>query len=245
MLTLLASLVTLMAIIVSISGKTWDDAQVGVRKLTSTGRWVLVVAMASFFVSVVQDVQENAKAKAQTNQARLIQHLAHEEIGEAVQLLLFPFAELYQNAHQHAWNYHFYSDAMVDSTMASSVVTFLMSFSQRRFYTEPAYTEEVFLSEAASWVFEEYGHTAGPVLSSGHGSWCNMFEAGSDTCAVLLDRTVVRFGSYLSPETVEAIQDLTRNQLFIGLRTPRRTIDDGCDLWTTMGFTPQYDELPK
>ena len=85
------TIISLIALLVGIVGKTWDEKKKGLNRLTSTGRLTVTIGLIVCGISIFKNVQNQNEIDWQNEQKLKIRKIADKEIAIAIRHLTNPF----------------------------------------------------------------------------------------------------------------------------------------------------------
>jgi hypothetical protein len=184
--------IALAATIVGIVGNTWDKRKRGWRKLTTTGRLVVILAIASFGVSAYQARQAAHVREDQARKEDLLRALAREDVVQAIEQLVDPF------------------ERVIDQDEAADVI-------DRRLYRAIDHLDKMGSENFLQVLDKVPALGCPPELRSDPGcTWARMLGIAAARGDDRLKDVQERYSGVLTPQALELIQSV-RSHKMIGI----------------------------
>ncbi|WP_298139784.1 hypothetical protein [Flavobacterium sp.] len=90
-----SAIISFTAIIVGIAGNTWDKNKTGIRKVTLTGWFTVIIGLLSCTLAIIQNSINNKELNWQENQKSKIKKIAYNELNRNLESILVPYNILY------------------------------------------------------------------------------------------------------------------------------------------------------
>jgi predicted transposase YbfD/YdcC len=87
--------IAFITVLVGIVGKSWDEKQEGLRKLTLKGRIVVLIAAITCSINIYKNIEHRKDMNWQNEQREKLRKIAYQDLGKAIDHLLLPFAYVY------------------------------------------------------------------------------------------------------------------------------------------------------
>lgn len=85
------TIISLLALLVGIVGKTWNEKKKGLNKLTNTGRLTVIIGVLVCGISIYKNIQNQNEIDWQREQKLKIRKIADKELAIAIRHLTDPF----------------------------------------------------------------------------------------------------------------------------------------------------------
>lgn len=213
---------TFLAALVAIKGETWNSAASGLKKVTTSGYITLAVIIASLFISGFETYKKSQQQQLDALNKSKLETLIISDISENLKTLTSPFKHLYMD---NIGGYYIPED----------------NIELDQLLTEKA------LYDAQNTCFE-----ARPkhITSTHPKTWDGIFRDDIYSGIVGLEKTVARYGNFLSPDMLSAIQDLQTKGYFSKYRNHQNqsSYDEKlppCSIGQAIGVHKQYLTLLK
>lgn len=173
--------------LVAIVGNTWDKNEIGVRKLTASGRFTLALTFFSLIYSLASVYQiRNQKHQEELEKIKLGKIIS-AEVSKSLDAIASPFRHLYMenNGGKYIPERDITFDLMLTEPMLEKAQHTCLELRPQTFYSIPD-----------------------------SGTWNDIFRSGISSGIARLDKLVDRYGVSMNTEVLVAIHDLQVNGYF-------------------------------
>lgn len=216
------------AALAAIVGNTWDKNEIGLRKLTVSGRFTLALVVFSLIYSLCSAYQQRDQKQHEDLEKKKLAKIINAEISKSLDSIISPFRDLYieNNDGKYIPGKDISFDQMLTESMLEKAQHTCLELRPKTFYSIPD-----------------------------RGTWHDIFRSGISTGIGRLDRIVDRYGISMSAEMLDAIYDLQENGHFSGYAyIPRRressersrdTMPSPCFIGQAIGVHKEYLTMLK
>ncbi len=213
--------------LVAIVGNTWDKSEVGLRKLTTTGRVTFALVVFALIYSIGSTYQQRDQKQREVIEKKKLGKIINTEISKSLDAIASPFRDLYieNNGGKYIPKNDISFDLMLKESMLEKAQLTCLELRPKTFYSIPD-----------------------------SGTWNDIFRSGITSGIGRLDRLVDRYGISMSVDMLDAINDLQVNGYFSGYayNLPRRNSSSKskatippCAIGQAIGTHKAYLEMLK
>ncbi len=183
------TLISLVALIVGIFGKSWDDSKEGLSRLTLKGIIVIIIGIIACSFSLYKNYSNQKKIDWQLAQKAKIMKIAYSELDNALDGLIDPFGTIYSNK------------------IRLSAYATLHSKDSSRF---TLLLEPSFVSYLDTFNFQQFPHNT----YFNDKTWGDWIAQETQKSELQLEKLWVKYSLYFDTETILQINSIVKDQYF-------------------------------
>ncbi len=212
---ILPLLIAFAATIVGIAGDTWDEGKKGLRKLTTSGRVVVFLALASFGAAVYQARAAVVARKEQERKELLLRDLAREDVMSGIDELLDPLKRLIDTG-ADLW--------ATDSTRSGAVIN-------KRLYKASDYLDRIGSGEFLDAPDNVRAITCPKeLIADPEMNWARMIGIAASRGDERFKEVVVMYSAVLPPAAIELIEQCRKDTMLNILKSASGNLEINQDI---------------